>query len=93
MSINQSLILRVIIGIGIASVAFAFYSRAHEAASYQSQIRKIEAQKIQVNHEIDNLKSLLARKDDKEYLKYLARRQLGLVMPGEEKYIIIEQRP
>jgi cell division protein FtsB len=93
MSINRRLILRVIIGVGIASVAFAFYSRAHEVVSYQSEIRKIEAQKIHVSQEIDNLKSLLARKDDKEYLKVLARRQLGLIMPGEEKYIIIEQRP
>jgi cell division protein FtsB len=54
------------------------------------EITRIEGYKERLLKENEKLKLLLALKDEPDYIEYLARKELGLVFPGEERYIIIE---
>ncbi len=73
-----------------ALVAWPFAQRGYEIWRMRAEIARIERQKASVLQEIERLKAQLALKDDLDYIEYLAKRELGLILPGEEKYILIE---
>jgi len=77
-------VLLVSIGLGIL-----FYGKFAEIASYKAEIAELETQQTRVQSEIDEFERLLSLKDDYAYIEYLARKELGLIYPGEEKYIIV----
>ncbi len=82
---------RVLLALIVVLALFMlFYLRGRAIASLHEELRKLQAQQEQILEDIEDLKALLARKDDLFYLEYLARRELGLIKPNEEKYILIE---
>lgn len=72
------------------SIVYLFYARARTISEMRSELARIEQQRQAILREGEHLKALLAKKDDLKYIEYLARKELGLIKPGEEKYIIIE---
>lgn len=86
------IVLAVLIAV-VISIAVMFALRARAIAELRSEIRRIEARKALLLEENERLNLQLARKDDLAYIEYLARRELGLILPGEEKYLLIEPRP
>ena len=73
-----------------ALISLPFYLKGREIFAMRAEIEEIQARQADVTQEIEHLKDLLALKDDLDYIEYLAKRELGLILPGEEKYILIE---
>ncbi|GEM_PF-3270079 len=67
-----------------------FYAKEREIAALQRERASAERLIQTLEQEIEELEALLALKDDLDYIELLARRELGLIFPGEEKYILIE---
>ena len=86
------IVLVVLIAV-VISITVIFALRARAIADLRAEIERIEARKARLMEENERLKLQLARKDDLAYIEYLARRELGLILPGEEKYLLIEPRP
>lgn len=68
----------------------SFYAKEREISALRREQASAERLISTLREEIEGLRALLARKDDLDYLELLARRELGLIFPGEEKYILIE---
>lgn len=73
-------------------IAYLFYARARAINEMRAELVRIEQQKQVIIKEQERLRALLAKKDDLKYIEYLARKELGLIKPGEEKYIIEEKK-
>lgn len=78
---------------GVVALGVLFFLRGQAIMSLQRELHKLQVQQEELIEENGYLRGLLARKDDLGYLEYLARRELGLIKPGEEKYILIEGEP
>lgn len=73
----------------VSSVGYLFYSRARTIAVMNAEFKQFEARKEELIQEHRALEELLRKKDDPLYIEYLARKELGLIKQGEEKYIIL----
>jgi cell division protein FtsB len=71
-----------------ALISVPFYLKGQEIFAMRAEIKKIQARQVYVAREIERLEALLTLKDDLDYIEYLAKRELGLILPGEEKYIL-----
>jgi len=90
--IRRVIVLAIVIAfiLIILAIGYVFYARAHAIWVMRAELHRNEKRREQLLKEHEALKKLLARKDDLNYIEYLARKELGLVKKGEEKYIIIE---
>ncbi|MCS6937368.1 MAG: septum formation initiator family protein [Candidatus Bipolaricaulota bacterium] len=84
------LALRLAIISGVLWIALSFLMREIEIRRLQAELALLERQKAKVLQEIEELKVRLQSKDDLRLLEYLARKELGMVKPGEEVYLIVE---
>jgi cell division protein FtsB len=75
--------------LGAAFIAL-FIVRGLDIYRLRSELLQLESEKAKILQEIDVLLARLKAKDDLKLLEYLARKELGMVKPGEEVYIIIE---
>lgn len=66
-----------------------FGLREHSIAQLHDEIGAVRDERTQVEATIDERQTRLERRDDLDYIEYLARKELGLIRPGEEKYILI----
>jgi cell division protein FtsB len=80
--------LIIVLLIVALSLSVLFYLRGRAIASLQDELLKTQEIEERLLVENERLRALLARKDDLNYIEYLARRELGLIFPGEEKYIL-----
>lgn len=78
--------LSVLVGLLIT----LFTWRALAIARMQAQTRTLQTQAAQVSEQITALKAQLAKQDDPATMEYLARLKLGMIKPGEIKYILSE---
>ncbi|MCL6642102.1 MAG: septum formation initiator family protein [Candidatus Bipolaricaulota bacterium] len=67
-----------------------FLSRALEIHRLRTELVQLEAEKAKIRKEIERLSARLNEKDNLKLIEYLARKELGMVKPGEEIYILIE---
>ncbi len=74
----------------ILLVSAVFYLRSRHIASIKSAIDHQLIKRDELGKEKEELRELLGKKNDLEYIEYLARKELGLIKPGEEKYIIVD---
>lgn len=88
---RRALVIALLIGILV--VGTIFFLRGRAIVGLQVELKKVQAQQEKLAEETEDLKALFARKDDLGYIEYLARRELGLIRLGEEKYILIEREP
>jgi cell division protein FtsB len=86
---------RTVLGVTIVALGglllALFGGRQMEIAGRQRTLRELEATHVIALHEQDALRARLAEADDDEIVEALARERLGLVMPGEEKAIFVEE--
>lgn len=75
----------------ILGIAYLFVSRAVAINRLEARLRQLDVQEQQLLRERTELEKMLAKRFDNEYMEYLARKLLGLVKPGEEKYIVLEE--
>ena len=75
--------------LGIIALGWVFYEKQTEINAYRQDVTALEAKQDLVHQEIESFQRLLSLRDDNEYIEYLARKELGLIYPGEEKYIIV----
>ncbi|OGF53833.1 MAG: hypothetical protein A2Z21_06960 [Candidatus Fraserbacteria bacterium RBG_16_55_9] len=88
---RRTLILALLIAVLALSAIFSL--RGHAIADLKRALKKVQAQQEKLIEEDRHLKENFARKDDLRYIEYLARRELGLLRAGEEKYILMERGP
>jgi cell division protein FtsB len=74
----------------ILAIAALFIVRAVAIAHLRAEVRAIQTQQAQMVQEIADLKALLSQENDPSTLEYLARLKLGMVKPGEVKYLLVE---
>ncbi len=67
-----------------------FVSRALEIRHLQHELIQLEAEKIKIQREIERLSAQLINRENLKLIEYLARKELGMVKPGEQIYILIE---
>ncbi len=67
-----------------------FVSRALEIRHLQHELIQLEAEKIKIQREIERLSAQLSNRENLKLIEYLARKELGMVKPGEQIYILIE---
>ena len=89
--ITVMIVVAIVIAI-VLSIAYLFYARARIISKMRVELIRIEQQKQTILQEQERLRALIAKKDDLKYIEYLARKELGLIKPGEEKYIILEEK-
>ncbi len=65
-------------------------SRALAIRHLQRELIQLEAEKAKIQKEIERLSARLAERENLKLIEYLARKELGMVKPGEELYILIE---
>lgn len=78
------------IAILIGALMGLFVSRALEIRHLQQELVRLEAEKAKIHKEIEQLSARLKERDNLKLIEYLARKELGMVKPGEEIYILIE---
>ncbi|MCS7197642.1 MAG: cell division protein FtsL [Candidatus Bipolaricaulota bacterium] len=67
-----------------------FLSRVLTIRHLRAELARLEAEKAKIQKEIERLSARLAERDNLQLIEYLARKELGMVKPGEELYILIE---
>ncbi|MCR4404370.1 MAG: septum formation initiator family protein [Candidatus Acetothermia bacterium] len=89
--LRRLVLLATLIAIGsvVLGIGYLFIARALEISRLEAQLRQLDLREQQLLQERAELEKLLAKRFDNEYMEYLARKQLGLIRPGEEKYIIV----
>lgn len=67
-----------------------FISRVLTIRHLRAELAQLAGEKAKIQKEIERLSARLREKDNLQLIEYLARKELGMVKPGEELYIIIE---
>lgn len=75
----------------ILGIAYLFVSRAVAIKRLEAELRRLDVREQHLLQERLELERRFAKRFDNRYMEYLARKLLGLIKPGEEKYIIIEE--
>lgn len=74
---------------GFALIAL-FIVRGLEIHRLRSELLQLETEKAKILQEIEAMSAQLKAQNDLKLIEYLARKELGMVKPGEEVYIIVE---
>ena len=74
-------LILVLIGVASAGVVRQYLSQRAEIDRLEREIRSIESDRARLEAEIDRL-------HDPEYLERLARECLGMVKPGEIRFVV-----
>lgn len=88
---NRRLVLAVIVVAVACLVLIVFVGRQLEIGRRRHRLLGLERAQAEASMEQDALRQRLALADDLETIEMLARERLGLVMPGEEKVIFVEE--
>ncbi len=67
-----------------------FISRVLTIRHLRAELAQLETEKAKIQKEIERLSARLAERENLTLIEYLARKELGMVKPGEELYILIE---
>lgn len=81
----------VLVLIVVAIILGLLISRAITIWHLRAELAQLEAEKAKIQQEIERLSARLREKDNLKFIEYLARQELGMVKPGEELYILIEE--
>jgi cell division protein FtsB len=81
---------RVIALLLIGALIGVFTWRTLEIRHLRRELRQLESEKAQIQKEIESLSERLRAISDLKLVEYFARKELGMVKPGEELYILIE---
>lgn len=85
--ITLAAFLMLVLGIG-----YLFLARTWSIGRLKAELKRLDLQREELLQERVALEELLLKRFDPEYIEYLARKELGLIKPGEEKYIIVEDK-
>jgi len=87
---RRTILAATILALGCLLLAL-FVGRQLEIARRERTLRDLEVAHVDALCEQDVLRARLTEADDAEAVETLARERLGLVMPGEEKVIFVEE--
>jgi cell division protein FtsB len=74
----------ILIGVASAGVVRQYLAQRAEIARLEQEIRSIEADRARLEEEVDRL-------HDPAYLERLARECLGMVKPGEIRFVVPDE--
>lgn len=83
----------LLVGAGLLAltVLTLFVARGLEIRRLRAEHLQLEAEKAKIRRDIDSLQAQLQKNSDLKLIEYLARKELGLVKPGEEVYLLVEE--
>jgi cell division protein FtsB len=81
---------RVVALLFIGALIGVFTWRTLEIRHLRRELRQLESEKALIHKEIESLSERLQAISDLKLVEYFARKELGMVKPGEELYILIE---
>lgn len=76
----------------VLGVGSLFLSRQLAIAKLRTELQRLDRRREGLLQEQAELEELLSKKFDQQYIEYLARKELGLTEPGEQKYIVVEDK-
>lgn len=76
----------------VLSVGYLFLSRQLAIAKLRVELQRLDRRREGLLQEQAKLEELFSKKFDQQYIEYLARKELGLTEPGEQKYIVVEDK-
>lgn len=77
----------------VAAIGYAFYSQAAAVWALRAETRALQTQIVRLEETNRALAARLRLRDDPDYLELLIRRELGLIRPGELKFILPPELP
>lgn len=80
----------ILIFIVVGLLLGLFVSRVLTIRRLQAELAQLEAEKAKIYKEIERLSARLAERENLKLIEYLARKELGMVKPGEELYILVQ---
>lgn len=80
----------ILIFIVVGLLLGLFVSRVLTIRRLQAELAQLEAEKAKIYKEIERLSARLAERENLTLIEYLARKELGMVKPGEELYILVQ---
>ena len=90
--LDRRLFLALVLVGGAALLLSLFIGRQLEIAHLQQELAGLRQAEAVASSEQATLRERLASADDPAAVESLARQRLGLVMPGEEKVIFVEEQ-
>lgn len=72
----------------VGMIGYAFYGQVSQVLSLRAEHAALSARSEDVSEANRALAERLSRRDDPDYMEYLARKELGLIAPGEVKVIL-----
>lgn len=81
-------VAQLLIGLSTALLCFSLYTGYNQLAASKERNLAVDTQLGEARLELAQVQSLNARLQDPRFLNLEARRQLGMVNPGEEAYAL-----
>ncbi|SJZ73887.1 FtsB family cell division protein [Selenihalanaerobacter shriftii] len=75
----------------LVSIVYSFFKADAKIKNMKHRLRGLETEAKKLNREVSILNRKLDRVNSNEFIEEIARKDLGLVKPGETLYIIIEE--
>ena len=88
---RRGLILIASVLVVATLLSILFVGRQMEIASRRATLEELEQERILALEAQVALRDRLAQRDDLEAIEAVAREKLGLVLPGEEKVVFVEE--
>lgn len=78
-------VLLVVVVLAAAFLGWLYWNRFQEILSLQAELAELKKEKVRTQKQIDVLEEKVSRRNDLDYIKKLAREELGLVYPSDKK--------
>jgi cell division protein FtsB len=88
---DRRFVLAVVVAAVACLVLIVFVGRQLEIGRRRQRLGELVQAQVAASTEQDALRQQLGLVDDRETIEMLARERLGLVMPGEEKVIFVQE--
>ncbi|MBM7623882.1 FtsB family cell division protein [Sporohalobacter salinus] len=82
----------LIVLIILISAVYSFFRVSSRVKNMKERLNNLEAQSESLDREVKVLDKKLEHVNSKEFVKEIARKELGLIEPGETLYIVVDEK-
>jgi|GEM_PF-2984220 len=83
--------LLLVVVLILAGVAYSFFQANTKVEKMKKELNNLQLQANALEREVDVLNNKLKKVNSKEFIREIARKDLGLVKPGETLYIVVDE--
>lgn len=89
--ITSKKFILILLMILVSSAIYNFFCVSARVKGMKQKLNNLEAEAENLNREVKVLDKKLKHVNSEEFIKEVARKELGLVKPGETLYIIVDE--